>query len=410
MLDPTRNPRDSSRGRPLRIALLNHNVAFRGGTFQRAFNFSRELARRGHTPTLFTISPAQRLRFETQYHDGVEIVLTPDLLWGIGRTGWDPWDAFRRSLAARTRNVDVVVAFDSRPAVIFPALWWARSSEAPLVMDWADWWGRGGAIGERPFRTISRLIGPLEGWLEEAFRGRAQQTTVISRALGERAVSLGIDPDTISVIPNGSDTHSIVPMDLEAARSRTGLGEGPMVGVLGTPYPSDLQLLLDAMREAWVRTPELRLLVIGSPTHPNLRPLFETLGDDHRLVAPGFVPDEDLSAWLSACDALLLPMADTTASRRRWPGKVNDYFAAGRPVLATDVSDAGAVIERHAAGVVVEASGEAFGAAIADAVSDQAILAGMGESGRRLAEGELSWMAIGDRMERTLRAALGERV
>src|SRR5216683_4454900 len=123
----------------MRILLLNHNVAWSGGTFFRAFHFGRELARRGHQIDLICISPHRRFSFDCEKRDGIKIHGSPDLFWGRGRSGWDPWDCLRRSARVLKGEWDLVHAFDSRPAVILPALVVQRRS-VPLVLDWADWW------------------------------------------------------------------------------------------------------------------------------------------------------------------------------------------------------------------------------------------------------------------------------
>ena len=76
----------------MRVLLLNHNIAWSGGTFFRAYHIGRYLVRRGHDVTLMTISKHNFLKFQSERVDGLEVVYTPDLFWGIGRTGWDTWD------------------------------------------------------------------------------------------------------------------------------------------------------------------------------------------------------------------------------------------------------------------------------------------------------------------------------
>ena len=151
----------------MRLLMLNHNVAFGGGTFQRAFNLAKRLAPLGHQVTLLAIDPHARLRFSAVERGGVEVVGSPDLLSGIGRTGWDPWDVARRIGYVWRREYDLVYAFDSRPAVVAPALAYQRRHGVPLMMDWADWWGRGGAIGERRFGLINR--GSSVRWMGRAY-------------------------------------------------------------------------------------------------------------------------------------------------------------------------------------------------------------------------------------------------
>src|SRR6266567_1547100 len=143
------------------VLILNHNVAWSGGTFNRCLAIASELSRRGHQVTLVTTGPKARWRVRRSNHQGVAVVEFPALFPGRARSGWDPFDTTRRLIAAvRTEfgRPDIVHAFDSRPSVILPALLIARRSRATLVMDWADWWGRGGTIESRSTNRLVRFL------------------------------------------------------------------------------------------------------------------------------------------------------------------------------------------------------------------------------------------------------------
>src|SRR5262249_24771309 len=155
--------------------------------FFRAFYFARELVARGHAVTIATISPGRRARAEVREIEGVEVIETPDLGVGIARTGWDPWDAaFRIARFVRDR-FRVVLGFDCRPVVLASSLALTLLRRAPWVTDWADWWGRGGAISERKSWVGRVAFAPFETFLEERFRRFADQVTVTSTALRDRA-------------------------------------------------------------------------------------------------------------------------------------------------------------------------------------------------------------------------------
>src|SRR6202521_5382291 len=139
-----------------------------------------------------TISTKARWGFTEEVVDGVRVLQTPDLFWGLGRTGWDFWDTCARILRlGGAGQWDVVHAWDCRPVVILPALYarFVGSRTGRLVIDWCDWWGRGGTQDERR-QSWLKLLGPYETFFEEAFRTKADGTTVISKALRDRAIGL----------------------------------------------------------------------------------------------------------------------------------------------------------------------------------------------------------------------------
>jgi glycosyltransferase involved in cell wall biosynthesis len=374
----------------MRLLFLNHNPAFRG-TFFRAHQLARELTGRGHEVTLVTTSPRARVRARWREIDEVRVLEAPDLLFGPGRTGWDPWNVLRRVAALRADDYDVIHGFDCRPVVIGPALALRRRTGARLVLDWADWWGRGGQIQERSNAAVRALVGPVETWFEESFRMRADVSTVISRALEGRLRELGVSADRILCVPNGSDTGRIRPMDRADARAALGVSpDTPVVVHVGVLTRGDADLLLAAFARAVSRVPAARLVLVNPRVATNGRP---------GVVRTGFVDFGTLKRWLGAADLGVVAMRDTLGNRGRWPGRLNDYLAAGRPALMTRVGDAPGYLERGAAGWAVAADADALGEAIAARLEDRDELEEAGRNARRLAETELGWGRIADAVE-----------
>ena len=75
-----------------------------------------------------------------------------------------------------------------------------------------------------------------------------------------------------------------------------------------------------------------------------------------------------------------------------YPVKLFEYFAAGLPVVATDVPRWRAVLEAHDCGVCVPyGAPELLGAAIARLLDDDDRARAMGERARQAAEEHYSW-------------------
>jgi hypothetical protein len=85
------------------VLFLNHNVIWRS-TFFRCLQFGKQLVANGHRVDLLTIAPRERWTFRERDIDGVRVIETPDLLVGMTRTGWDPYDTFRRSQFLKHRH------------------------------------------------------------------------------------------------------------------------------------------------------------------------------------------------------------------------------------------------------------------------------------------------------------------
>jgi glycosyltransferase involved in cell wall biosynthesis len=386
----------------LKVLFVVHNQTRKGGAYYRGLNLGVPLARRGHDITLMTIHPSGRLRMVERELDGVKLAESPDLLWGVGRTGWDPWDTFRRTLWVRRRSFDIIHTVDTRPAVSLPALLGRKASGAAWVADWTDWWGRGGATSERDGWLVKVLIGPLEQWFEEKPRPHADGTVVISHALARRAEALGIDGKGILYLPPGADPAAIRSTSREAARAKCGLNPaGRYVGYLGNIYQRDADLLFETVHR--LRASDAHLLMVGDP---GCRVL-DAVRD--RITITGRLPFEKMLDYLSACDVLALPLSDTIANRGRWPSKVNEYVAVGRPTVACDVGDVANLLRDNDIGLLVRPEASEFAARIDELLEDPARAETMGNRAREIARTTYSQEAIADQLEDFYRKVIAAR-
>lgn len=331
-----------------RILMLVFNQVGKG-TYWRAFHFARHLSRRGHHVTLVAMAPHRRLRGHQRVVEGVRIVEAPDLLWGSLRSGWDLWEALWRCGWTLRHSFDLVHAFECRPTVLVPALFLKTLRRLPLVIDWCDWFGRGGSVEERPNPLQRAVLRPVETFFEERCRTCADATTVICSTLYARAVALGVDPSTIVQIRDGADIEAIHPQDRAAARRALGLPpDGLLLGYLGAIFPRDAQLMARAFDRIHGERPDTRLLLIGYVNAP----VEQLTAAPAAVIRTGRLDYAALNGYLAACDLCWLPFCDTGANRGRWPLKLNDYMAAGRATVATAVGDVTEVLHRHAVGVL----------------------------------------------------------
>jgi glycosyltransferase involved in cell wall biosynthesis len=390
--------------RPLRVLILTHNVVRKGGAYYRGLSLARGLVARGHEVTLMGIAAHNRVRFIEETEQGVTIVHSPDLLWGIGRTGWDPWDTLCRILWLRRRHFDVVYTVDTRPAVVLPALYARRRHGSRFIADWTDWWGRGGASSERSDWFSRTVMAPIELYFEEAFRPGADGTVVISRALHGRARGLGIPHPRILHLPTGCDTHAIASLPMQDARERLGLKQDAVyLGYLGNIYQRDADLLVDAMRRLETGRHAVLLMVGGA--RPRIDAEFARSG---RLLQTGHVPFADMVTYVCACDVLLLPLSASLANRGRWPSKINDYLAAGRAVVASAVGDLVDLYRQQPFGRLAGPTAADFAQCIDEMLADMEITACIGRSNRAYAESGLSQASAARKLETFLWSINGD--
>jgi glycosyltransferase involved in cell wall biosynthesis len=339
--------------------------------------------------------------------EGVQVTETPNLLtlmYALG-SGYGAIGIPYRILYTLGNRFDLVHSFDQKPNVLLPAIFRAKLKNTPLVADWSDWWGStsdGTGLQERKMKPVVKL----ETSMEEFIHREADWVTTISTGLMARAVSLGIPSGRVSWIPSGAPSDVIRPLDRAQCRER--LGISPSVFLLSHlgMGEEDLSMVLPALSAARHKRPEIRLGVIGPVGDPAA---FERPELRESVVLFGRVPFDQLSIYLGASDAFVLPLQDTVVNRTRWPNKFGDYISAGRPVLCSPVSDVARYVESGKCGILWRDSSE-LASSIEFLMDNPAEASQMGQRARMLAEGELSWDTLAERFAAVYRGTIGDEV
>jgi glycosyltransferase involved in cell wall biosynthesis len=373
------------------------------GTYWRAFHLARQLSLRGHNVTLLSTARTERLRMKSWQSGNLTLVESPDLFSGPLRSGWDPWNVLNRLAWLRRQPFDLVHAFEARPTVIYPALYAARRQHIPLVMDWCDWFGRGGSVEERPNAMIRAVLRPVETYYEEHFRLQAQGTTVICSLLGQKALHLGVAPESIHLLPNGSDIDHFGQIDLLGARRAINLPtEAFIIGYVGSIFQRDAQLMAEAFNLLETKIPDLHLLLAGKQPFD----VSALVRSPKRLLTTGYIDVDRLATALSACDLFWLPLSDSNANRGRFPLKLNDYLASGRSIVATAVGDVVPVLADGEAGLLAEPLPAALADCTYQLYMDPPRRLRMGEQARQIAETRYHWAHIAVNLETVYKKVL----
>lgn len=370
----------------MRVLFINHNIVWKGGFF-RAYHWGRYLSKYGHSVSILTISKENKYKFEIIEKDGIKIIKSPDLFWGKLRTGWDPWDTIRRILYLITTKYDLVHCVDSRPNVIFPGLFMKYIKGSKLIIDWGDWWGRGGTISERSDSRIEKIFSPVETFFEEYFRKYADWNIVLTDVLKERALGLGLDSEKITTIRHGIDIDIVKPENKLNSRAALNISKNlKLIGYLGEIFPGDYKLLMDSFSLVLKKYPKTKLIFIGNNKIDFIK---NNLFKDS-IMKTGFVELDVMLKYIGCCDFMLLPLKDSIANRGRWPSKVCDYLSAGKPVIFTKVGDIANLLTKSNVGYMSEDTPESFSSSIIKGIEKNDTLE-FEINARDFAEQKLSW-------------------
>ena len=387
------------RGQKLAILLIGSQRRFKARA--RGYAMAKHLLARGHDVTLMVVADKRRAGIVEEDWDGVRTVETPDLLWGRLRSGWDGWDTLNRLayLQREQRGYDLVHCLDTRPASIYPGMFYARRHHAPILTDWIDWWGRGGIIDEFRPRWYRLLFGGVETYYEEAFRTRTDGLTAISTALVQRAIGLGVDPARILHLPNGSWPDVFHVPDSLTCRRRVGLATaGPIIGYSSLDTYFDLAPVFEALAMVVRRYPDARLLITGR-VPSMVAEMQQRHGVEKNVILTGFVPYEDLPWYLGCCDLFITPFQNKIFNIGRWPSKINDYMSIGRPIVSNPVGDVKTLFEAHDIGLLAQYDPTDFSDKIAFLIEHPDLARELGANARMAAETEYNWSVLIARLE-----------
>jgi L-malate glycosyltransferase len=213
-----------------------------------------------------------------------------------------------------------------------------------------------------------------------ALRG-ARVAVADSRALVERMIVLGADPERTVLINWGVDLAAFAPAngDRDGLRERLGLGPGPVVLSPRSLMPVyNPETILAAFERVAARHPDAQLVLKHMGTHP---PAIEAerLGDRVRIV--GHVPYEQMADYYRAANVCVsIPSSDSS------PRSVWEAMACGCPVVVSDLPWVRELIQPGRDALVVPIAAEAVGDAIAGLLDAPDRARALGAGGRALAE------------------------
>ncbi len=366
------------------------------GSHTRSSRYAYHLSRHGHEVTLICTSTKNRLKItDSRWEQVVTQVEMPDLLTGSLRSGWDPWNTLNRLSWLKDRRFDIVHAFESRPTVIYPALYMQHKG-IPLVMDWCDWFGKGGSVEERPNPIVRTVLRPVETFYEEHFRRRADSSTVICSVLHQKLRYLGVPDNTILDLPNGADTDRYRALPVEVARKQVNFDPAiPIIGWIGNLFKQDAELLVDSFNRLVEKVPNARLLVAGYHNYD----FKQMVSKPENVIYTGYLSDQDLNTYMSTCDLYWLPIVDSNANRGRFPFKLTHFMTMERPAVTSPVGDIAGIFVDGEMGCLVPQQPEAYVNATVDLLGRPELRMRMGQASRRKVERDFSWDMLTDRLE-----------
>jgi glycosyltransferase involved in cell wall biosynthesis len=265
---------------------------------------------------------------------------------------WWP-DAVRvGTRVAREHHIDAVLSTSPPASVHLIGAAIARRAGARLVTDFRDSWL---AHPHRRYERRSvRAKRAAEARMARRLMRRTDAITAVTDAIRAEAVSLAPPGVPAAIVPNGVDFAAFEGLPYEPSDRLRLVHAGSFFGERSPrPFLGALRGLLDDRPELGGRI-EARFLGAFRPADRDWAAGLE-LGDALRIE--GFQPHAETRRAMAGADALLLLIPQAGGRGRSvLSGKVYEYVAAGRPILALVPPDgaAAALVRDTAAGVVAD--------------------------------------------------------
>ncbi len=235
---------------------------------------------------------------------------------------------------------------DLRPALIhahspvlnaFPAQRVARATGLPMVYEIRAFWED--AAVDRGTTTEGSLRYRATRAMETRAVKRAGHVFTICNGLRDDLLGRGIAPGHVDLAPNAIEPDRLPPITErdDALAASLGLGDGPVLGFLGSFYHYEgLHLLIDAFPAIRERHPNARLLLVGGgPEDEALRAKAAPLGD--AAIFTGRVGPEEVRRYYSIVDLLVYPRLRMRLTDLVTPLKPLEAMSMTRPFIASDV-------------------------------------------------------------------------
>jgi glycosyltransferase involved in cell wall biosynthesis len=95
---------------------------------------------------------------------------------------------------------------------------------------------------------------------------------------------------------------------------------------------------------------------------------------------------------------MLLPFPDRGLNQARFPNRLGDYLAAGRPVVTNPTGEAERLVRQSGAGLLADPTAEAMARAVLKLFDDRDLAIHLGRRGRQYAEQVLAWPILAGQM------------
>ncbi len=255
--------------------------------------------------------------------------LTPDSVWLTARDIYDLW----RDRKKTTELIKVIEDFG--PDFVFERNAYLQSAGASAALETSVPYFLeivSPTVEERK-STVGAPLGWYHNWKELERARAANGIIVLSGVVRDILAEEGVPVEKIGVFPVAVNPERFRDSESRGRLLREKLGiTGPTVGFVGSIAPyHGVDNLLEATVEIKKELPEAIIWIVGGgEALDGLKSRAREMGVRENVRFEGFVPPDEVPAYMAAFDVAVLPATAYYGS----PMKLCEYGAAGVPVIA----------------------------------------------------------------------------
>lgn len=198
--------------------------------------------------------------------------------------------------------------------------------------------------------------------LESKVYAGADMILTLSPKLSEYVISSGAQPGRVSLLPLGVDTRQFRPaIDCSDLRKKWEIrGDEPVILFMGTLFDfCGMDNFLNCFPLIKKEVPDAKVLIVGDgPQRPKLEKIIKQLGFEREVIITGFQPFLSMPAYINMAAIGVNPFLITGATRDIFPGKIVQFLACGKAIVATPLPGMKALLPESDCGVVFADNGE----------------------------------------------------
>jgi glycosyltransferase involved in cell wall biosynthesis len=267
----------------------------------------------------------------------------------------------KRLLKGEIKNYDAI--YHRYTGNSFIAAWFAKKYSIPLILEFNSsivWAIKNWTIQQKFPKSLLRYLFnrtirlPLTKRIEKYNLHHASIVVVVSGALKEVLIKMGIPETKILVNPNGvnPDKYSDK-LSGGKVREKLNIGKEQLVyGFIGTfgQWHGILELAR-AINLFYSLYPEMtdktRFLLIGDGIlMPEVKKIISASDYKNNVILTGLVDQNAAPEYLAACDIFLSPHIPNKDGSKFFgsPTKLFEYMAIGKPIIASDLDQIGEIL------------------------------------------------------------------